>query len=461
MTKFLKTHLHILQLEGYSPARFLSWWLRHPLTFTTSDKKPLVKTSKALSLLRLTYLLYLILLFLSLTNFYYLIVLFLTFFEPFPLLFLSLLLIKPYEILNRQLTIRRSRAAIVNHPHLTVVAVTGSYGKTSTKDFLYQILSRHAPTLKTPHSYNTVFGIAKVIDLELTRRIRYFLCEMGAYVRSEISELTRQIPPDYAILTAIGSQHLERFKSLQNTTLAKFELLDAVKPEHALVNLDNPLIAQHLQLKRYQGVNTYSLSNPAADFYLSDIRPSPQGTRFSLHYQKISLQFETKLFGTANIQNLTAAIAMSLLLETPPATIHQAVSALEASPHRLELKTVGKATLIDNAYSSNEQGFTQIIADLKSLPGKKALLTPGIIELGSDTTSIHRRLGEQIATVFDTIYLVGHSDRTSAIERGILSVSADQQINYLTDHRLLWPTIEKLAESHPWILLENDLPDNY
>lgn len=457
--KFLNTHLHILQLEGYSMARFLTWWIKHPIVVDTSGKKPLVYTPKIKKLLLISYFLLFIFLLFSLFTKIYLfgaisLIVFLS--TPFLYLYLSLLLYKPYEIINRYLTIRRIRQFTRAIPDLTVIGVTGSYGKTSTKDFLFEILNSWKSTLKTPESYNTVFGIAKVVDLELRNVHKFFIVEMGAYVRGEIKELTQETPPRYAILTAIGTQHLERFKSLKNTTLAKFEIIDAVKPEHGLVNLDNPLIKDHISQLKYQKVRTYSLSDHQADFYLSHVKLTPLGMSFKLHSSSGSLDLSTPLFGTSNLQNLTAAISMAKMLGVPDRTIISTVSKLEPSPHRLQLLKLDHATLIDDAYSSNQQGFQNLIGDLKFLKGRKVLITPGIIELGKETAIIHQKLGRLAQRVFDKVVLVGHSDRTKNLEIGL-----KQPVDYIENKTNLWPLIHELSKKYDWILLENDLPDNF
>lgn len=459
----IKTQLHILQLEGYQSSRFLKWWLRHPFTFTTSQKVPLVLTFKIKLILAVTFSLYL-----SLVYFVSfplnLIVVSILAIEPYPLLLLSLILIKPYEIIRRFLTIENCRHQILVHSHLTVIGITGSYGKTSTKDFLFEILKQEKSTLKTPESYNTVFGISRVVNLELHQKLGYFVCEMGAFVRGEIKELTRMVPPSFAILTAIGSQHLERFKSLENTTLAKFELIDAVKPENALVNLDNPFIANHLSHPEYSKVKTYSFSSPEADFFVRSHHLTTSGSDLEVIYLHKSYRFKTRLFGTTNLENLVAAIGMAFILGIDPATIRKSVSQISPSPHRLQLVKLPqlekshKCFLVDNAYSSNEIGFTKIISDLKNLPGKKALITPGIIELGSHTGPIHEKIGSLAAEVFDQIILIGRSERTENLSRGI----ADKvKVVYLENNSSVWPTIDALSKTYDWILLENDLPDNF
>jgi UDP-N-acetylmuramoyl-tripeptide--D-alanyl-D-alanine ligase len=443
--RLFKTHLHIYQLEGYEPKRFLSWWVKHPFTKHISNKTPLVYTTKIKIFIFLSYLILLISLLIS----PYLFLLFL--FQPFLLLFISTLLRKPDEFIIKWLTIKKTRQQILNHPNLITIGITGSYGKTSTKNMLFSILSSHQPTIKTPKSYNTIFGISKTINLELLDKTKYFICEMGAFVKGEIKTLCYQAPPRYAILTAIGSQHLERFKTLKNTTLAKFELIDAVNPRNALVNLDNPHIKNHLKTS----FNTYSFQDPKATFFVSKFRLAPTGAKFSLVYKSKIYQFTTPLFGTANLENLVAAISMAFILKVPLQIIKQSVSKLTPSPSRLELKKIGNSTVIDNSYSSNQEGFEKIISDLKNLPGKKALITPGIVELGGKTKTVHQDLGKKAAQVFTTIKLIGKSNRTQAFK----STATNSQV--LPASTPIWPLAQKLAQTHSWILIENDLPDNY
>ena len=459
----IKTQLTILQQEGYSTGRFLKWWITHPFTYFISNKKPLILTQKVKRLLAISCTLFGLLLFLSIIYKFFIVfpfsvILFLI--EPFIFLFAAVVIITPFERLHRRRTINRIRKEVVDNQDLTVIGITGSFGKTSVKDFLFTILSGCQETLKTPESYNTIFGIAKVVDFELLKKTRFFICEMGAYVRGEIKELCRMIPPQYAILTAIGTQHLERFKILKNTTLAKFELIEAVKPSHALVNWDNPYIKEHLSLSKHKGTLTYSLTDPQATFYTHSHKLTPSGFSFSITHQGKSLSFNSSLFGTSNLYNLTSAISMAIILKVPYRIIKDQVAKIKSSPHRLELKRFGKAILIDNAYSSNEEGFTSLINDLSKIKGKKVLITPGIVELGKQTALVHQKIGTLCSGVFDKVILVGQSERTNNLERGITG-KLKHNLSYIENSTNLWPLVEDLSKTYDWILIENDLPDTF
>jgi len=455
----IKTQLTILQQEGYSTGRFLKWWITHPFTYFISNKKPLILTQKVKRLLAISCTLFGLLLFLSIIYKFFIVfpfsvILFLI--EPFIFLFAAVVIITPFERLHRRRTINRIRKEVVDNQDLTVIGITGSFGKTSVKDFLFTILSGCQETLKTPESYNTIFGIAKVVDFELLKKTRFFICEMGAYVRGEIKELCRMIPPQYAILTAIGTQHLERFKILKNTTLAKFELIDSVNPSHALFNLDNSFITDRLSDHKYRGVKTYSIFNPKADFFVKKYSLSSHGLNFTLVHQDKTYSYTSVLFGTSNLYNLAAAISMAMMIEVPEEIILEQIAKINSSPHRLELKKINIATLIDNAFSSNEEGFTTLINDLSKLPGKKVLITPGIVELGIRTVEVHQKLGQLSSTVFDKFILVGKSLRTLSFEQGL-----KKPVTYIPNSTNLWPLIEELSQDFGWILLENDLPDTF
>ncbi len=455
----LITHLTILQQEGYEPGRFLSWWVTHPFKYQISHKKPLVYTSKVKKIIFLSLTLALIQSIILLPNFFNtLIPGFLLLLLPPPFLIASLFLLWPYEAINRRHTINTTRQTLLSHPHLKTIGITGSFGKTSVKDYLYQILASYTLTLKTPQSYNTIFGIAKVVKLELLSKHHFFISEMGAYKRGEIKELCFMTPPQFSILTAIGTQHLERFKTLENTTLAKFEIIDSnPNKENCLVNLDNPYIKNTFSQAKYKNIKTYSLHDPKADFRVSHYTLKPSGTTFTISYKNNHYSFTSPLFGTSNLENLTAAISMSLMLKLPITTIKKAVSSITPAPHRLELKKIGNCTLIDNSFSSNETGFHRILDDLSDIPGKKALITPGIIELGDKTATVHQEIGEKASKIFEKIILVGESERTKNLQIGL----GGKNSTHIPNNTNLWPIIHELAESYDWILLENDLPDTF
>lgn len=167
--------------------------------------------------------------------------------NPFILFLLALISLFPYEFINKIRVIKKTKNKIKNIPNLKVIAITGSYGKTTTKEILYQLLKSKYRVLRTPESYNTIFGIAKVVDLELNTNYQFFIAEIGAYKKGEIKTLCKMLEPSYGIITGITEQHLERFKSLRNIISTKFELFDFIKdPKKMVFNIEDKKILKEL-----------------------------------------------------------------------------------------------------------------------------------------------------------------------------------------------------------------------
>ena len=135
-----------------------------------------------------------------------------------------------------------------------------------------------------------------------------------------------------------------------------------------MVNLDNDLIHEHLKNRKYSQVKTYSVSDPKADFFVNSYQMSKEGMSFGLDGHK----YFVNLFGSVNLSNIVAAVSMAKMLKVPEKQIIEKLKQIRPSPHRLELKQIGKCTLVDNAFSSNEIGFQTILQDLKKLKGKKS-----------------------------------------------------------------------------------------
>jgi UDP-N-acetylmuramoyl-tripeptide--D-alanyl-D-alanine ligase len=455
-----KLHLHILQLEGYSAKRFLNWltgnfWIR-----SIEKKKPLVWTQKARSIGTFAWL-YFGAAIVALSVFFGLFGFFLgilTFSQPYTYLLLGLLTLKPYEFLNRQRVKNKIKHKVQNLKKngLVVIGITGSYGKTTTKDYLYTLLKSKYSVLKTPESYNTLFGIAKVVDLELSEGYDFFICEMGAYCKGEIKELCNILLPDHGILIGINEQHLERFGSIENTIKAKFELIQAL-PEKGMCLLNitsanvkenyqkytsNPTLYGEVEAENYFEELTYKDGKSSCDFHVAGQKYHVEGLN---------------IVGEGNISNALAAFVAASSLGIDDATVLKALKKLMPTEHRLEVRErADGVTIIDDAYSSNVAGFKVALDFLDSYKDRfKVLVTPGIVELGSSTKKIHAELGVLADGLCDLVLLVGKSVRTDALAGSI----APSKIVYMDSIKELEAQLGKLI--NPVVLIENDLPENY
>ena len=460
-----KLHLTILQLEGYNLSRFLSWYFKNLTVRKLSTKKGLKITEKIKLLIVLAcgYWLISVLLILLLSDYRFgLIFAFLTINQP-PLLILpALLFLKPYEIINRQMTINKTRKKIVELKKngLKIIAITGSFGKSSTKEILYQFLKDKYPTLKTPHSYNTLFGIAKVVNLELDSHYKYFICEMGAYKKGEIKELCQMVLPDLGILAGITSQHLERFGSLTNTVQAKFELVDYLKSWQKIVfNLDDENIQKQLRKRKIKKPIGYSIEKPKTFIKADNFAFGSFGSRFQITINQRQFSVKSKLFGFANVANILAAFCLAVKLERDIKTLISKINQLEVFENRSELKPLNNSIIVDNTYSSNITGFESIIKTAGKISGSKVLVTPGIVELGPQEAVHHFRLGEKSQAVFDHLVLVGKNKRTIELSKGF---NQETKTEFIDDsYQDYFAKIKQLNRRFKWIFLENDLTQNY
>jgi len=466
-----RLHLQIFQQDEYSVNKFLQWIITHFLTRTIENKKPLVWTPKARSIFYLAILLaFLLVLFATiifkLNGF---IASLIVSSQAYIFILLAYFILLPLEIYKKNQIKNQTRKKIesLKNKGLKIIGITGSYGKTSTKEFLYQILRTKYKVLKTPESYNTPQGIAKVVDLELDDSYEYFICEMGAYRVGDIKKICDMVHPNYGILTGINEQHLETFGSLENTTKGKFELIDSVKEDgKGIVNANNERIKDEYEeyYKQYKNISIYE---PDKKFYFNN-----DGTTFRLFIRGEYHTAKTKLLGIANVENITAASTMSSVLKVETKDILRAIEKLVPVPHRVEFKPQKDMIIIDDAYNSNVDGFKNAIDvlsmyDVTILNRTRILVTPGIVDLGKETLKIHRELGELISDkaigFIQYVLLVGKSDRTRGLKEGIKNKDIDKKIEIIEVDSIkdVWKEIEKLKLDHPVVLLENDLPDNY
>lgn len=451
--------LQILQQSEYKVSGFLKWIFRNFFKRELENKKKLVFSVKANAILTLSLVLNLLFL-LILTFALGLIGLILGLIistQSYIFLAVSVFVLKPFEYSFRISIKKKSIEKLSSCKNLKVIGVTGSYGKTSVKEFLYAMLKTQYQVLKTPESYNTVLGIAKVIDLELDSFYQYFICEMGAYKRGEIKEIAEMVKPQYAILTGINEQHLEMFGSLENTVRAKFELIDALPADGIVViNGDSELIRDNA--KKYQrNFVVYGLGD--FNFSAQNIKINEQGTTFDLLLDNKVYSCKTRLFGRSQIENIVAAATMAFQLGVKPPKIVEAIASLSSVPHRLEVKQSGDVLIIDDAYNSNVTGFREALHLLENFQDRqKVIVTPGIVDLGGETFEIHQKLGVVAGKICDAVILVGESGRTRGLASGVADSSKIHWINSIKD---LHSMLKTLAFKNPVVLLENDLPDNY
>ena len=343
-------------------------------------------------------------------------------------------------------------------PHLTVVGITGSYGKTSVKNYLNALLSVRYNVLMTPGSYNTTMGVVRTIREMLRPSHQVFIAEMGAKQKNDIKEICDLVHPTYGIITSIGEQHLETFGTLQNIIDTKFELAEAIPAEGAaILNYDNEYI-------RSRGVTvptvTYGGADSGAGYRYSDMAVDVHGCQFTLTAPDGEFcRYTTHLLGAHNIQNLAGCMALAHTLGIPLKEMVYPVRLIKTVEHRLQLLPNG---YIDDAYNSNPAGFRSALDTLAAFSAQRILVTPGMVELGDRQDALNRELGEYAATKCDYAVLVGLK-QAPPLKEGLLAGGFPEERIFvaatLTEGLNFVNNLPR--EGERIVLLENDLPDNF
>lgn len=421
------------------------------------------------------------------------------FLPPFApgLVFLSNILLIPVEKAINYYYYRDAQKKLQAMPRLKVIGITGSYGKTSTKHIVQKILSQKYNVLMTPGSYNTTMGVILTIRQSLSPWHDFFITEMGAKKPGDITEICQLVQPAYGILTSIGPQHLETFQTLENVQKTKFELIRALPPAgFAVMNGDDPCIAEGKERYgnrelRYISYGIAMDENESADagtaaeepgepdktapaeeraqqvqFSAKKIRYSENGTEFTVVRREAGEEqeypFRTSLLGQHNLYNILAGISLAFTLGMDYKAIYAGVKDLTPIEHRLQIKRQHDYVLIDDAYNANPVGTRMALEVLRLISGnKKILITPGMIELGSQEYELNKAFARQAAEVCDYILLVGEK-RTQPLQDGLREANyPPEKYTVVKDIFTAFAHLEKIREKNDVVLIENDLTDDY
>jgi UDP-N-acetylmuramoyl-tripeptide--D-alanyl-D-alanine ligase len=300
--------------------------------------------------------------------------------------------------------------------HPRVVAVTGSYGKTSTKQAIAHMLSGSVSVVASPASFNNRTGLARAVNEHLADGTEVFVAEMGTYGPGEIAELCEWIRPEVSVITAIGPVHLERFGSEEKVLEAKSEIV--VTSEVAVLATDDPRLARLADRLAAEGRSVVRCS--ARDAGADVLVEREGGTTGTLRVSVQGRVIRDGLHNSARESNLACAVGVVLALGLP---LEPAVSRLEGLPssaHRLE-RTKGSsgALLLDDTYNSNPAGAAvalSVLAELGSESHRRVVVTPGMVELGRLQQRENAALARSVAAVATDLVVVGRTNRRALLE---------------------------------------------
>lgn len=378
------------------------------------------------------------------------------------MMMLSNLILKPVEKHINRGFYNEARDILRSMPYLKIIGVTGSYGKTSTKHYLNRILSEKYDVMMTPGNFNTTLGVIRTVREHLKPYNEVFIVEMGAKQLGDIKEICDLVHPQIGIVTAVGPQHLESFKSIENVQRTKFELVDSLPSDGlAVVNADFEMAANR-PVGNVACVR-YGIDNKDAD-YVAEVKSiDATGTSFTVAGAGKTYEFHTRLVGQCNVSNLTAAVIVALQLGVEIDKIRYAVEKIEQVEHRLNMKrTAGGVTIIDDAYNSNPTGSKMAVDVLSAMTsGKRIMVTPGMVELGERQYELNKELGRYAAQKVDVIIVVGEYNR-EAICEGLAEGGADEsKVKHASTFAEAQDILSQILKNGDIVLYENDLPDTF
>lgn len=371
------------------------------------------------------------------------------------------LLAWPVEKLISELYFRDAQRVLDRHPDLIRIGITGSYGKTSVKFILETILQERFRVLVTPASFNTPMGVTKIIRTKLEPGHQVFVAEMGARHVGDIREMCRLVHPKLGVLTSVGPQHLDTFKTIERIRDTKYELMDAVPADGCCFFPDDGSICRELY-DRTVGKKKCLAGGRSAqrDLWVEDLRVSASGSSFTLCSREGSVPCTTRLLGSLNIQNILLAATVASYLGMDLNAVANGIRRLQPVEHRLQLMpNRGGLTIIDDAFNSNPRGAEAALEVLKQFPGRRIVITPGMVELGEKEKEYNHALGVKMADCVDEAILVGPR-HTQPILEG-LREKGFEHVRQVKDLNEATALLARIGRAGDTVLFENDLPDNY
>jgi UDP-N-acetylmuramoyl-tripeptide--D-alanyl-D-alanine ligase len=291
--------------------------------------------------------------------------------------------------------LQRLAAAVRKHWGGRVVAITGSAGKTTTKEAVAAVLAARFRVLKSEGNLNNGFGLPLQL-LRLMPEDEIAVMEMGMSNAGEIAALARIAAPNWGVVTNVGWAHAENFPDgISGIARAKYELIEALPPDGiAFLNCGDPYVSQFG--RDFPGKSIFYGSGPCAEPHAEDVvELGQEGSRFRVVAGEESAAVRLAMMGRHNVTNAMAAIAVGLEAGISLAACVVAVETLTAGKKRGEVRQIRGATVIDDCYNSNPEALKSMIATLASIPAKRRILVAGeMLELGRDSPQLHRSCGE-------------------------------------------------------------------
>lgn len=372
----------------------------------------------------------------------------------------------PLVLLWRRFMAKRATGKIEKYKDLFVIGVAGSYGKSTTIEALYAILSSQFNVLKTPRHRNTESGIAKVILKELNKDHEIFIVEMSAYKEGEILKSVNMTHPAMGVLTGLNLRHASLFGSIQNIQKAHYELIGSL-PDKGLgvFNADNNYVRE--MARKYSGPKRIYTTDPLIGkknqtIEVKNVKNTKKGLEIEVEKRgEGSEVLKTPLLGTHNAANVVGAATVAGELGVGIKEIKKALSDLKPFPHSLVLeKGIKETVVIDDSYSASLDGVLSALDTLSSMKGgQKIFIFHPITELGKEAENVHKKIGAHLAKTSDICIVTGKDYFKAVYKEAISSGMNKDNIFCLPDPRMALRKAQELTDKGDVILVENHVPE--
>lgn len=320
---------------------------------------------------------------------------------------------------------------------LQIIAITASYGKTSIKNYLCQVLSKRYNVYMTPRSVNTIGGIVKDVNTDLPLDTEIYIIEAGAREVGDIEEIVNFVEPQYAIIGSVGEQHIEYFKTLDNIIHTKMEILKSPKLVHGFVHDSVPML-------QYDTITKYPTN-------LNITRSDLNGIWFDLTIAGNREHFHAPILGSFNAINLTSVILMAKTLGMSIDEIKVALHNIKPVEHRLHLSKSNGKLILDDSFNGNLEGMLEAVQIASTHEGRKVIITPGLVE---STMEANVEFAHAIDTVFDVIIITG--DLNAKLFDKVIT---KHKPIFLKDKAKMQDMLLKETQMGDLILFANDAPN--
>lgn len=393
------------------------------------------------------------------TTSYLFVIFFISLILPLLIIFANLT-VSPIEYFIRQKYLSKAKRKLKEVPDLKIIGITGSFGKTTTKNILNTILSNKYQVIATPKSYNTVNGISKTINEQLNKLTQVFIAEMGVDNLKGMDKHLKFLKPDYAIINNVGNMHLATFKNVENILKEKSKLAYAISSNGVVVlNNDNEYLNKINTDKIKAKIVTFGIEKEA-NVMAKNLKYTIEGSKFDLCMGEETFKVSIPLLGKHNIENTLSAVALAKELGIETIDIVKSLKFLKPIPHRLEIVKEDNITFLDDSYNSNFIGFKNALEIVKGFKDYRILITPGMVELGEESYNLNHNLCPFIKDSVDEVIFI-KNEIVPSIIKGLEELEYENYQVFASFKEAKNYVKEKYAEQKIVVLIENDLPDSY